>query len=52
METQKLNCNLVSVVSMFTKRSYEFAQKYQCTPNNMMTDFNELIKSKVSVYKL
>jgi len=37
-----LTCIFVLVVSMFTARSFEFIQKYQYSPNNLVTDLMNL----------
>jgi len=39
-------------VSMFTTRSCEFTKKYQYSPNNLITDYMNLKKYNVSIYKL
>jgi hypothetical protein len=46
-----LTCILV-LVSMLTTHTCEFTQKYQYSFNTLITDFYELIKLNVSVYKL
>lgn len=39
-------------VSMFKTCTCEFTKKYQYSPNNLITDFMNLKKSNVSIYKL
>jgi hypothetical protein len=41
-----------SACRMFTACSCEFTKKYQYSPNNLTTDFMNLKKSNVSIYKL
>jgi len=41
-----------SACRMFTTCSCECTKKYQYSPNNLTTDFMNLKKSNVSIYKL
>ena len=42
--TLVLTCIVVLVVRMFITHSCEFTQKYQYSPNNLLTDFMNLAK--------
>ena len=50
------NLNLMLVVSIFTTRSHEFAEKYQDSPNNLITYFmnlsNQMLHSALSKFSL
>jgi len=46
------NLNLMLVISIFTTRSHEFAEKYQDSPNNLITYFMNLSNQMFLFIKL